>query len=93
MSEYQFERPWHSGEIQGVDEKTRVTGLPPAATAHEAPKLLLDGPPLPRRLLLKGAEGSKVSLSFDDLFDGYEHVPTSCRTSRGSAGWPVPTAS
>jgi hypothetical protein len=70
MSKYQLKRPRHSGEIQRIDEQTRVSDLPAAAAAHEAPKLLLIGPSLPRRLLLEGAEGSKVTLSADDLGHG-----------------------
>ncbi|HYY77083.1 MAG TPA: hypothetical protein VE644_12260, partial [Gaiellaceae bacterium] len=70
MSKYAVERPGHLGEVQRVDEQTRVSDLSPAAAAHEASKLLLVGPSLPRRLLLKGAEGGKVPLSLDDLFHG-----------------------
>ena len=70
MSKYQFKRPRHLGEIKRVDEQTCVSDLPTAAAAHEAPKLRLNGPSLPRRLLLEGAEGSKVSLSVNDLFHG-----------------------
>ncbi len=69
MSEYEVKRPRHAGQIQCIDEQTRVSDLPAAAAAHEAPKLLLGGPLLPRRLLLEGAEGSKVSLSVNDAFD------------------------
>jgi hypothetical protein len=58
------------GEIERLDEQTRVSDLPAAAAAHEAPKLLLVGPSLPRRLLLEGAEGSKLTLAIDDLFHG-----------------------
>jgi hypothetical protein len=70
MRKYTVQRPGHVGESEGVDEQTRVVDLPAAAAAHEAPKLLLSAPSLPRRLLLKGAEGSKVSLSVDDPFHG-----------------------
>jgi len=61
-------RPRHLGEIKRLDEQTRVPDLPAAAAAHEAPKLLLIGPSLPRRLLLEGAERSKLSLSVNDPF-------------------------
>jgi hypothetical protein len=57
-------------EVERLDEETRVADLPAATAAHEAPKLLLVGPSLPRRLLLEGAEGSKVSLGVNDLFHG-----------------------
>ncbi len=70
MSKYPIQRPRHFGEIQRIDKQTRVSDLPAAAAAHEAPKLCLLRPPLPRRLLLEGAERSKVSLSADDPFDG-----------------------
>jgi hypothetical protein len=70
MSKYTLQRPRHFGESQGVDEQTRVFDLPAAAAAHEAPKLLLIRPSLPRRLLLEGAEGSKVSLGVNDVFHG-----------------------
>ena len=70
MSEHQVERPGHLAEIERLDEQARVADLPPAAAAHEAPKLLLGGPALPRRLLLEGAEGSELSLGVDDLFHG-----------------------
>jgi len=70
MSKYQVERPRHLGEIKCIDEQTRISDFPAAAAAHEAPKLLLGGPSLPRRLLLEGAEGSKLSLSVNDLFHG-----------------------
>jgi hypothetical protein len=70
MSKYQVKRPRHLGEIKRIDEQTRVSQLPAAAAAHEAPKLLLTGASLPRGLLLEGAEGSKVSLSVNDPFHG-----------------------
>src|SRR6266540_7443151 len=70
MSKYQVKRPRHLGEIERIDEQTRVSDLPAAAATHKAPKLRLNGPSLPCRLLLKGAEGSKVSLSVNDLFHG-----------------------
>jgi len=58
------------GEIKRVDEQARVADLSAAAAAHPAPKLLLSGPSLPGRLLLEGAERSKVSLSLGDLLHG-----------------------
>jgi hypothetical protein len=70
MSKYLVKRPRNLGEIKRIDEKTRVSDLAPAAAAHEAPKLLLSGPSLPRRLLLEGAEGSKVTMSINDQFHG-----------------------
>src|SRR6266508_1317335 len=70
MSKHEVKRPGHLSEIKCLDEQTRVPDLAAAAAAHEAPKLLLTGPSLPRRLFLKGAERSKVSLSVDDLFHG-----------------------
>jgi hypothetical protein len=70
MSENRVQRPRHLREIQRVDEQARVADLPAGAAAHEAPKLLVRGPTSPGRLLLKGAERTEVSLSFDDLFDG-----------------------
>ena len=69
MSKYQVKRPRHLGEIKRVDEQTRVADLPAAAAAHEASELLLSGSSSPLRLLLEGAEGSKVSLSVNDLLD------------------------
>src|SRR6266540_5559486 len=68
MSEHQVEWPGHFGEIERLDEQTRVAGLPAAAAAHEATKLLLNRPPLPGRLFLERAEGSKISLRLGDLF-------------------------
>ena len=68
MREHQVERPRHLGEIERLDEEARVADLPPAAAAHEAPKLLLGRPSLPRRLLLEGAEGAKLAVSVDDSF-------------------------
>ena len=44
--------------------------LPSAVGAQEAPKLLLVGPSLPCRLLLEGAERSKLTLGVHDLFHG-----------------------
>ena len=70
MSKYQVERPRHLGEVQRIDEQTRVSDLPTAAAAHEAPELFLGGPPLPGWLLLEGAEGTELSLSVDHLFHG-----------------------
>ena len=70
MGEYPVERPRHLGELERLDEQARVSDLPAAAAAHEASKLLLGGPSLPRRLLLEGAEGSELSLSVDDLLHG-----------------------
>ena len=70
MSKHQVERPGDSDEIERIDQQTRVSDLPAAAAAHEAPKLFLGGPSLPRRLLLECAERSKVTLSVDDLLHG-----------------------
>ena len=56
--------------MQRVDEQARVSDLPASATTHEAPKLLLSGPSLPRRLPLEGAERSKLTLGVEDLFHG-----------------------
>jgi hypothetical protein len=54
--------------IQRIHEQTRVSDLPAATAAHEPPQLLVPLPPLPRRLLLEGAEGSEVTLRGNDLF-------------------------
>jgi hypothetical protein len=70
MSKDEVKRPRHSVEIERIDEQARVSDLPAAAAAHEAPKLLFCCPSLPRRLLLQGAEGSKVTLRVDDLLHG-----------------------
>src|SRR5712691_243671 len=70
MSKYTVQRPRHLGEIQRVDEQGRVLDLPAAAGAHEAPKLRLLASSLLRRLLLEGAERSKLTLRVDDLFYG-----------------------
>ena len=70
MSKNQVKRPRYLGEIKRLDEQTRVADLPAAAAAHEAPKLFVIGPSLPRRLLLECAEGAKLSLSVNDLFHG-----------------------
>ena len=75
MSKHQLERPRHLIELERLDEEARVADLPAAAAAHEAPQLLLCRAALPRRLLLEGAEGSELSLSFDDFFHR-------CRTER-----------
>jgi hypothetical protein len=52
VSKYTVQRPRHLGEIQRVDEETRVADLPAGAAAHEAPQLPFDSLPSPRRLLL-----------------------------------------
>jgi hypothetical protein len=69
MGEHEVERPRHLGEIQRLDEEARVSDLPAAAAAHEAPKLLLLRPSLPRWLLLERAERSEITVSVDDLLD------------------------
>jgi hypothetical protein len=69
MSEYAVQGPRHPGEIERLDEQTRVPDLPAAAAAHEAPELLLLASSVPRSLLLQRAEGSELSLGVDDLFD------------------------
>ena len=46
------------------------SGSSAATGAHEAPKLLLIGASLLRRLLLERAERSKLTLSVNDLFHG-----------------------
>jgi hypothetical protein len=74
--------------MQRVDEQACVSDLPASATTHEAPKLLLSGPSLPRRLLLEGAERSKLTLGVEDLFHrgdterGSAHPPGLPRTCR-----------
>jgi hypothetical protein len=70
MREDAIQRPRHPAEIERVDEQGRGLDLPAAAGAEETPKLLLMGPSLPRRLLLEGAEGFKVTLRIDDPFHG-----------------------
>jgi hypothetical protein len=70
MSKHTVQRPRHLGEVKRIDEQARVSDLPASAAAHKAPKLFLLGPSLPRGLLLEGAEGSKLSLSVNDLFHG-----------------------
>jgi hypothetical protein len=70
MGEYPVKRPRHLREVERLDEQSRVSDLAAAAAAHEAPKLLLPAPSLPRRLLLQRAERSKLALGVDDLFDG-----------------------
>ena len=70
MSKKQVKGPGHASEIECLDQQARVTNLPAATAAHEAPQLLAGRPSLPRRLLLEGAEGAKIALSVDDLFHG-----------------------
>ena len=70
MSKYTVQRPRYLTEIQGADEQGAVLDLPSAASTHEAPKLLLNGPFLLGSLMLKSAESSKFTLNVDDLFDG-----------------------
>lgn len=70
MGEHLVERARHVGEIERLDEEARVADLAPGAAAQEAPQLLLDGSPLPRGLLLEGAERSQVALRVDDLLHG-----------------------
>ena len=77
--------------MQRVDEQARVSDLPASATTHEAPKLILSGPSLPRRLPLEGAERSKLTLGVEDLFHGggtecgSAHPPGLRRTRRNRA--------
>jgi hypothetical protein len=68
MSQDTIERPRHAGEVQRVDEQLRVADLPATVGADEAPKLCLAAASSPRRLLLEGAERSKLALGRDDLF-------------------------
>lgn len=70
MSKDLVKRLGHLGEIKRIDEQPRISDLPAAAAAHEAPKLLRSAPSLPRRLLLQCAERSQVTLSVDDLLHG-----------------------
>jgi len=56
--------------MQRVDQQARVSDLPASAATHEAPKLLVGGPSLPRGLLLEGAERSELTLSVEDRFHG-----------------------
>jgi hypothetical protein len=68
MSKYTIERPRHARELQRVDQQPRVTDLPAAVGADEAPKLRLAAASLPGRLLLERAERPKLTLGLDDLF-------------------------
>jgi len=70
VSKYAVERSRHLGRIERVDQKPRVADAPAVSAAHEAPQLPLDSLPSPRRLLLEGAEGSKLALRVKDGFDG-----------------------
>ena len=67
MGKHQVQRPRHLGQVERVDEQTRVADLSSPSAAHEAPKLLFGGPFPPRSLFLQGAERSKVPLDLDDL--------------------------
>ncbi len=68
VSKYAVQWRRHLGEIQRVDEQGRVSDLPAAVGADEAPELLLLGPSSPGRLLLEGAERSKLTPSVDEPF-------------------------
>jgi hypothetical protein len=68
MSKDTIERPRHARELQRVDQQPRVSHLPAAVGADEAPKLRLAAPSLPGRLLLERAERSQLTLSLDDMF-------------------------
>jgi hypothetical protein len=57
------------GKIERFDKQTRVAELAAVGAAHEAPQLCLASLASPRRLLLEGAEGSKVALRVKDGFD------------------------
>src|SRR3989442_15725795 len=70
MGKDTVQRPRHLGEIERIDQKGRVSDLPATAASHEAPKLFLMGPSLPRRLLLEGAERLELTLGVDDPFHG-----------------------
>ena len=70
MTEEAVERSGDIGEIQRLDEQTRIADLPPPTATHEAAKLLLDRPRSPLRLLLQCAEGTEIALCIDDLDDG-----------------------
>src|SRR5438270_10388717 len=71
MSKQAAERPRRSRQLQRFDEQAGVADLPSAAAAHEAPQLLLTCPSVPRRLVLEGTEGSKVTLGSEELFHGF----------------------
>src|SRR5436853_7211397 len=70
MRKHTVQRSRHLGESQRFDQQGCGLDLPAAVGAEEAPELLLIGPPMPRRLLLERPEGSKLTLSVDDLFHG-----------------------
>src|SRR5438105_15812524 len=70
VSKDTVQRTRHSGEIQCVDEQGCGLDLPALVGTEEASELLLNGPPLPRRLLLEGAKRSELALSVDDRFHG-----------------------
>src|SRR5437899_7879935 len=70
MGKDTVQRPRHLGEIERIDQQGRVSDLPATAASHEAPKLFLMGPSLPRRLLLEGAERLELTLGVDDPFHG-----------------------
>jgi hypothetical protein len=68
VREHAVERPGHSGEIKRADEQARVETLSAGSGPQETAKLVLGAPSLLRRLLLKNAERSELTLSIDDLF-------------------------
>lgn len=69
VREHAVERPRHLVVAERLDEEPRVADLSTPAAAHEAPELVLGGSALPLRLLLQGAESTKVSVRLDDLLN------------------------
>ena len=69
MAEHTVERPRNAGEIDRLDEYSRVADVPAVRAAQETAQLRFDTPPSPRRLLLESAEGPEVALGVKNLFD------------------------
>lgn len=72
MREQRVERPRYLIRLECIDEKTRVSDLPPGAAAHEPAQLVLRVPSFPHRLLLERAERAKVALLLEDPLDGVD---------------------
>lgn len=66
MSEHGVQRPRHLREIERIHQQARVPDL---SVSQPASKLLLDGFPLLRGLLLEGAKRPELSLDCGDLLD------------------------
>lgn len=69
MAQDAFERSGYAGEVECIDEQAPVAEFPAGLCGNEAPQLIHNRLPPPRRLVLERSKRPQFALMVDDLLD------------------------